>query len=100
MLYWYEDGLPRKRYTKPIEQITVRISTDAYEVLDGCREGRLREPKYITLDRVLTEYLHTRGIIHKLNGELEEKDYVIQDLKGRLESRRKEIELIQKSKKD
>lgn len=90
----------RRRYNKPIEQVTIRISTDAYEVLDGCREGRLREPKYITLDRVLTEYLHTRGVFHKLKEELEEKDFVIQDLKTRLESRRREFELIQNSKKD
>ena len=83
----------RKRITEPIAKVTIHISQDAYEILDGCREGRLHEPKYKTLDRVLAEYLQYRGVLHNLQGQIEERDYIIQDLKNSLEARRKELEV-------
>jgi hypothetical protein len=84
----------RKRHTKPTEQVNIHISIDAYEIIEGYRNGRLHEPRYRTLDRILGEYVQYRELIHNLREEIEEKDYVIQDLKQSLESRRKELEVI------
>lgn len=83
----------RKSYTRPVPKVTIHISEDSYEILEGCKEGRLHEPKYLTVNRVLKEYLQYRGVLHNLQGQIEERDFVIQDLRHRLEAEREKLEV-------
>lgn len=89
--------MARRRITDPTPTVTIHISQQAYEILEQLREGRLHEPKYRTVDRVLEDYIKYRTINYRLEGELEERDYIIQDLKSRLEASR-QLEISRGSK--
>lgn len=52
IIHWNE-GLSRRLFFRPVRKVTIHVSEEFYHFVDSYKVGRVGEPHYRTLDRIM-----------------------------------------------